>query len=57
MKDAPQTTIIAVNPKDIRSIGMELTKTMKNSLLKVETLVKKEIENLGIKLYQKNSTT
>jgi hydrogenase maturation protease len=45
--EAPQTTIIAVLPEDANDMGMELSQTMKDALLKVEDLVKKEIERFG----------
>ncbi len=45
--EAPQTTIIAVLPEDANDMGMELSQTMQDALLKVEDLVKKEIECFG----------
>ena len=50
MGEAPQTVIIGIVPEDILSTGTDLTPTLQNALLKVEALVKEELEMLGISL-------
>ena len=50
MGEAPETVIIGVVPEDILSTGTDLTPTLQTSLLKVEALVKEELEMLGISL-------
>ena len=46
MGDAPQTTIIAVVPEDMHSVDMELSSTLRSSLLTAEKLVTKEINKV-----------